>query len=166
MRRTYKIFGLIGFALLLSANECNLAPKHYVNDLYLINNADFDISCKINFSGGNYSFIYPDTILSEIRDPTWNPLPVKKGIKVSFYEMHFSSWEEFYKAKVSSDTISFVVYDWEVLENTNWNVIRDEYKILKRYDLSLEDLQKLDFTLYYPPTEEMKDMKMYPPYDE
>ena len=76
--------------------------------------------------------------------------------------MHMSSWGKFYKEGVPSDTISFIVYDFKDLENLEWSVIRDEYKILKRYDLSLEDLKKLNFALYYPPTEEMKYMKMYP----
>ena len=62
--------------------------------------------------------------------------------------------------------MSVFIFDSEVLENIEWKEIRDNYMILKRYDLSLEDLQKLDFTLYYPPTEEMKDIKMYPPYEE
>ena len=62
--------------------------------------------------------------------------------------------------------MSVFIFDSEILENIEWKEIRDNYMILKRYDLSLEDLQKLDFTLYYPPTEEMKDIKMYPPYEE
>ena len=42
--------------------------------------------------------------------------------------------------------------------------IRYHYVILKRYDLSKKDLQKLNWNIAYPPIEAMKDIKMYPPY--
>ena len=38
--------------------------------------------------------------------------------------------------------------------------------ILRSYYLTLEDLQRLDWKITYPPTETMRDVKMYPPYGE
>jgi len=35
---------------------------------------------------------------------------------------------------------------------------------LQRYDLTIRDLDILDWTLSYPPDERMKNIKMYPPY--
>ena len=43
-----------------------------------------------------------------------------------------------------------------------FNTIRIGYKILQRYDLTGKDFAK--YKISYPPTEEMKDIKMYPPY--
>jgi len=40
-----------------------------------------------------------------------------------------------------------------------------KFKTLKRYDLTLEDLRKLDWIVTYPPTEAMKDITMHPPYE-
>ena len=62
--------------------------------------------------------------------------------------------------------MSIYLFDAETVDNTPWETIREEYKVLKRYDLSLEDIQFLDYEISYPPTEQMKDMRMYPPYEE
>jgi hypothetical protein len=37
---------------------------------------------------------------------------------------------------------------------------------LQRYDLTIKDLDKLGWTLIYPPDERMKNMGMYPPYEK
>ncbi|MFD1631674.1 hypothetical protein [Pseudopedobacter beijingensis] len=59
----------------------------------------------------------------------------------------------------------FYVFDGEVLENTDWKTVKANNMYLQRYDLSLEDLRKLNFTIPYPATIEMKDMKMWPKYE-
>ena len=56
------------------------------------------------------------------------------------------------------------VFDAEIVENTPWEIVSKDYLVLKRYDVTLEDLQRLDWKITYPPTEAMKDMKMWPPY--
>lgn len=38
----------------------------------------------------------------------------------------------------------------DTLEQAPWQRIRDEYLILRRYDLTLEDLEALDWTVEYP----------------
>ena len=63
-----------------------------------------------------------------------------------------------------SDTLNLYVFDAFIVENTPWEVVARDYLVLKRYDLSLEDLQKLDWRVTYPPTEAMKDVEQYPPY--
>ena len=47
-----------------------------------------------------------------------------------------------------------------------WETVREDYIILQRYDLSIAELEKLNWTIYYPPAEAMKDIYMYPPYEE
>lgn len=42
------------------------------------------------------------------------------------------------------------VFDSQVLESTPWDTIKVKYLILMRYDLSLADLQKLNWTITYP----------------
>lgn len=69
---------------------------------------------------------------------------------------------------------SLFVYKWEptkeLFENVDEECFRnDEYFI--RYDLTLKDIYSLcdkEGTLHisYPPTPEMKDIKMWPPYEE
>ena len=62
------------------------------------------------------------------------------------------------------DTLMVFIINSKVVENNTWQKIGDNYMVLQRYDLSLQDLQQLNWQISYPPTEAMKDMKMYPPY--
>ena len=64
------------------------------------------------------------------------------------------------------DTLWYFVFDAAIVENTPWEVVARDYLVLKRYDLTLKDLQRLDWKITYPPTETMKDVKQYPPYGE
>jgi hypothetical protein len=57
------------------------------------------------------------------------------------------------------------VLDMQVLENYPIDTIMNNYMILQRYDLTISDLQRLDWQIVYPPNEAMKDVKMYPPYN-
>ena len=66
----------------------------------------------------------------------------------------------------NSDTLNVFVFEASVIENTPWEVVARDYLVLKRYDLTLGDLQRLDWRVTYPPTEAMKDIKQYPPYGE
>ena len=48
----------------------------------------------------------------------------------------------------------------------SWADIRKDNDYIVRYDLTYYDLLELDLTIPFPPTEDMRDMKMWPPYDE
>ena len=71
--------------------------------------------------------------------------------------------ESFFRGQ---DTKTLYVFDAAVVENTSWGVVARDSLVLKRYDLTLEDLQRLNWFITYPPTEAMKDIKMYPPYGQ
>lgn len=60
------------------------------------------------------------------------------------------------------DTLSIFIFHTDTLNKYPWEKIRDEYKILKRYDLSFEDIKRLGYKVPYPPSPEMANMKMYP----
>lgn len=46
--------------------------------------------------------------------------------------------------------IMYFIYDANTLETVPWDMVVKNYLILKRYDLSLEDLQGMDWTITYP----------------
>ncbi len=101
--------------------------------------------------------LYPDTLL-----PTDKILALK--VEPNGYgetDSYSSKWEDRFKA-LPSDTLSIFVFDAQQLDTTSWTKMRDEYKILKRYDFSLRDLQRLDFTITYPPDARMLAIKSYP----
>jgi len=73
------------------------------------------------------------------------------------YESVFSTYKK---------PVMIFVYDSQALETTSF--IRPYYDriVLQRYDITLEDLRKLDWKITYPPDERMKYVKMHPPYKE
>ena len=61
---------------------------------------------------------------------------------------------------------SVFIISYDTFKEKGWEGIRNDYDILVRYDLTYDDLKALKDTIPFPPTEKMKDMKMYPPYEE
>jgi hypothetical protein len=61
-----------------------------------------------------------------------------------------SCWEDRFDSEIKSDTLMIYVFDAHVLENTTWDTVKAEYLVLKRYDLSLKDIQKLNWAITYP----------------
>lgn len=64
------------------------------------------------------------------------------------------------------DTVSFFIFDSKVVENNTWEDVVRNYMVLQRYDFSKEDLARLNCQIFYPPTEEMSEIHMFPPYEK
>lgn len=112
---------------------------------------------------------YPDTLLPKMKTYI-NKRNKEVPILVSniepnmwFDESSAVSWDKTIK-KLPKDTLSIFIFHSDTLNKYSWEEVRDDYKILKRYDLSIQDLEKLDFNVPYPPSPEMSEMKMYPKY--
>ncbi|MDL2224545.1 hypothetical protein LJB92_04445 [Bacteroidales bacterium OttesenSCG-928-M06] len=103
---------------------------------------------------------YPDTTLP-LKSP--NPYMFNKEWHFSFGDIGYHE-NDFFEG-METDTISIFFFDPDTLAAYDWSIIRNEYKILVRYDLSHSDLRYLEWEIYYPPTEKMKDIKMFPPYE-
>lgn len=61
--------------------------------------------------------------------------------------------------------ISFAIMDKIIKDEGDMETVQNEYCILVRYDVTREDLETLGFRLAYPPTKEMAQIHMYPPYN-
>ncbi|MEO1022414.1 MAG: hypothetical protein AAFW89_07705, partial [Bacteroidota bacterium] len=72
------------------------------------------------------------------------------------------TWRDYFEVSAPSDTLSLFVFHVDTLAKYDWEGILKQYNILMRYDLSLEDLERLDFTVTYPPDKSMKGVQMYP----
>lgn len=70
--------------------------------------------------------------------------------------------------KLFNDTeyISFMLFDYNLLMTEDPETIAQNYMVLVRYDITLDDLNRTNWTLHFPPTPDMKGIHMYPPYDE
>ena len=119
------------------------------------------------------SDIYPDTVHftysypSPVKNPQFHKVISNSINRTGLRILSGDCYEELFHSKISfpNDTLIVNIFDEEVLESNAWEDIGNNYMVLQRYDLSLQDLQQLNWQISYPPTEAMKDMKMYPPYE-
>lgn len=111
-----------------------------------INNTDKTICWKIGKS-------YPDTSLNMettkwIGTSRYTEQAVNPHSKGSFIEG--DNKEAWFSSNFVKDTIMIFIFDKYVLIDLPWEKVKNEYLVLKRYDLSLADLQRMNWTLTYP----------------
>jgi hypothetical protein len=58
-------------------------------------------------------------------------------------------WEEIINS-IDSDTLSIYIFNEDTIKAYDWSFIKAERKILKRYDLSTQDLKRVNWTIMYP----------------
>lgn len=82
--------------------------------------------------------------------------------KFIFFNMDFDGFTREY---LKSDTFSIFVLSSDTVKKYSWDEIRNQYKVLVRYDIGARQYKSMGFTVEYPPAPWMKDVKMYPPYE-
>lgn len=130
-------------AIVLCSNACEKPPfvdKFY--DIIVTNNSSSEI--RVYLADEYASKQYPDTTL-----PNEKPALQKARVGKSCYFDSRTPWEENLK-KLPADTLSIFFIDNAIYENEPWDSIRVHYKILKRLDLSIEDLKALNYKISYP----------------
>lgn len=147
----------------ISLCECRFPMEDIEYPWYVQNYADYSIGTY--FASGIPAYYdisptaYPDITLpidsvvivmvkSNEKQLVWRTLDREKLIK-----------------SLPADTLSVFIFHADTLSKYQWEEIRLDYKILRRYDLSLQNLKQLNFTIPCPPDERMENMKMYPPYE-
>jgi hypothetical protein len=125
--------------------------------LFVQNNSTHSISVFFN-DNENHKAIYPDTSISIVEQGI---IAIPKGEKEAIAGSR--NWESVFEVSVPNDTLSIFIIHSDTLAKYTWSEIRRDYNILKRYDLSFQDLERIGWKLQYPPTAEMKGIKMYPP---
>lgn len=144
-----KLFFIYLLPILLCGHSCGPFGD-YELIINFQNNSDYTI-----LSAEEYD--YPDTTL---REKLYFETTLPKS-----YGRAASSTRRWHRVIVNGKMCLFLL-DKDVVDNVPWETVREDYMILQRYDLSIADLEKLNWTIYYPPTEAMKDIYMYPPYEE
>jgi len=68
------------------------------------------------------------------------------------YPSKYSYWDskEKWGDILPSDTISMYILSKDTIDKYSWDLIRSGNRILKRYDLSIKDLEKQNWTITYP----------------
>ncbi len=117
-----------------------------------------------NESNQNISFYLGQGLGGTIFPDTTLPL-FKVGVKVEAgkFLVNYYYLRETYERE-HTDTLCLFILSVDTVEKYSWDKIHEEYMILRRYDLSFQDFKRLNYTIHYPPTENMKNIKMYPPY--
>lgn len=111
---------------------------------------------------------YDQTIGTRLPDekPVCQLIVPSVNLEISPYEFIMGQRYDWTKSLSDKDTIRIYIFDSEEFEKTDWSDISNEYLIMQRYDFSKADLDTLGWIISYPPTPEMKDIKMWPPYEE
>jgi len=128
------LFGIVILFTISCRNDENC------HDSILIKNN----SSKAMYFG--FSFRYPDTI-------TLDPNPTLD--KLYFKIENHSDKSVHYRHCIEDDfvftsKIMCFIYNSETLETTPWDTVVKKYMILKRYDLTLHDLDSLNWIITYP----------------
>jgi len=131
--KVMKIRSLIVLLVLICCVSCEPLVDH-VYSIKIHNNT----SDTIQFYG---SYAYPDTTITN----------EKPRLKMA-YPSKYSYWDskEKWEALLLSDTISIFILSKDTVDKYSWDKIRSGYKILERYDLSLNDLKKQNWKVIYP----------------
>ena len=136
---------LLIFTILLYGSTCNRQGEDCHKYITFINNSD---SAIYTIPGTNY----PDTLRfgNGGTTPSLNEkiLPNDSGHAAG---LTFDCLEHiFYPERIASDTLMIYVFDAEIIETEDWGQIMHDYLVLKRYDLSLQDLKDMNWTITYP----------------
>ena len=147
------------FPLMLVLSGCKDNHTPYCHKM--LNNAYYDI--YVGFGLFHASYLYPDTLFAQLHN--------YRLIKSRSYKREHTKrpLEENVTQTTPSDTVSIFYFHADTVNKYTWENIQRDYRILRRYDLSLQDIIALKNKngipeIPYPPDERMKNMKMYPPY--
>lgn len=151
-----KIIFLLIISLFLISGSCEKNP--FVERFYTITVINQSAQMIYFFPYDKFSEAqYPDTTL-----PNQKPNAILLGPDAMFYIDKREPWAEEFN-ELPAETLSVFFFDKTVYEDSSWADIKNGYMVLKRYDLSLQDLERLDFDVPYPPNETMEGMQIFPP---
>jgi len=92
---------------------------------------------------------YPDTGLTYLTNPTLNT-HINKVLSNSLQESHYKAPSEGIFETMKSDVLLVFIFDAATLESTPWDTVVANYLILKRYELTLQDLENMNWIVTYP----------------
>jgi hypothetical protein len=125
--------------VVLSIIFCSASCEKLVDHAYIIkiqNNSNDTVQFYESYN-------YPDTLI----DVTKPRLKMVYPSKYSSLESK-KDWDEVLVSP--KDTISIFILSKDTVDKYSWDKIRSDYNVLKRYDLSLDDLEKRSWTITYP----------------
>lgn len=107
-----------------------------------------------------------DTVLPKSMHVQLEHFTPSKYLTVSPYEHIMLKSYDWTEDLSHEDTIRLYIFVRDTIEKYDWATIVDKYMVLHRYDLTKQDCENMNWSIPFPPDESMKDIKMYPPYEE
>jgi len=136
---------LMVLSFVFMANACDKEDENHHNTIEVINNSEKAIYAYFDFA-------YPDTLaltgVPSSSEPSIYKIEPHKRNTTALWQKTF--WEVIFRDgwRIPSDTLMVFIMDAELLESNTTHV---HNTIIQRYDLSLQDLQRVNWTLTYPP---------------
>jgi hypothetical protein len=121
---------------------CENPPFDRYYPIDIQNNSTHSITFYVPTPG--FRQLYPDTTLP-LAKPSMQIVP--SGESRSEYSSY--PWEQAI-LEYPADTLSIYLFHFDTLNTNTWDQIRAGYKVLRRYDLSIQDLQNRNFRINYP----------------
>ncbi len=138
--RTFKKYCLILslFVIILSGHSCE--NKYYDFRLKVFNDSNKTLYAMFYQS-------FPDTALGQ-HSPFVSTYD-RIGPGETYTLRRGGTWEMAFEEDINEKLMIFI-FDAYVIDNKPWETVRKNYMILKRYDLSFEDIVKLNWIVTYP----------------
>lgn len=142
-----KALSVLFFILLTSFSSCGDKDPKYCDGgwdtrLKIVNTSDKSIYVY-------HSAAYPDTNSYSLFTNYDISKPRSGYIRAndSIIKRESCTWDDYFEKYVNSDTLMiFVILD----EGQGQDHLKDHHTVLKRYDLTLQDLEKMNWTVTYP----------------
>lgn len=128
--------------LLISCDATNTASCHKI--IKVINNTNKSV--YVDYSGG-----YPETDFTKlISNPLISGATKTKANESNKYGIgnNGECFENTF-SRLESGVMQVFVFDGSTLETQGWDYIKANNLVLKRYDLTLKDLENMNWTITY-----------------
>ncbi len=112
---------------------------------------------------------YPDLDIGEksiLAFPEWSRRVAPRSGNTEALKYQSPNWEIRFRDDIRSGVLVIQILDSKIVDSLDWDTIRSGNMVLQQYFVTLNDLERLNWILYYPPREIMKNIKMSPPYKE
>jgi hypothetical protein len=169
MKKYIKILLLIIVCLFLYSCHPLSFEDGYHSYFIFENESNVDIAVDTH-NGSNYA---SNTLLvskSSIDANKSSMVVYASSTNNCLHSLRHDNWESVVR-RHKYDTLKLFVFDYTKMKSMDAaysypypKLIPFDSVFLQRYDLTIRDLDFLDWTLVYPPDERMRDIKMFPAY--
>lgn len=160
MKKILSLASIICAFLILSSSSCHWGCAGE-QSLYLKNASSDILACYI--AHGYNCNSYPDTLLPTILPASGLTEHIKDSIRI--WRIRGYDYSDFYYF-TQSKVLSVYIINQGELDYLGWEELSNRNQYLVRYDLTEKDLISLRGKLYYPPSEAMRNVKMWPRYED